>query len=164
MNLFSKLLLSFGILLLIPGCISSIFKEPKPTFSNEVVLPEFGSEYNFLSGNVYPAWKNKNTGNVISIVSDCNEGSFTLKSIHSLMSESLDHVKIVEEKKAELNSRSSYYKRLRGEIDGKPIEIQSYSVQNGQCTYVTALAGKPDKINHNQTDFQNFLQKIDFKK
>lgn len=164
MNLFSKLLLSFAILLLIPGCISNIFKEPKPTFSKDVVLPEFNSNFNQLRDNVYPAWKSKETGNVISMISDCNDGNFTLKSIHSLMSDSLDNVKVVEEKSTTLNGRKSYSKTVRGEIEGKAIEIQSYSLQNNKCTYVTSLAGSPDKIKLNQEDFKKFLQKIDFKK
>ncbi|MCM2353228.1 MAG: hypothetical protein NDI63_06375 [Pseudobdellovibrio sp.] len=164
MSLFSKLLLSFAILLLIPGCISNIFKEPKPTFSNEVVLPEFNSGFNQLNDNVYPAWKSKDTGNVISIVSDCNDGNFSLKSIHSLMSDSLDLVKVLEEKPTTLNGRKSYYKVVRGEIEGKAIEIQSYSLQHNKCTYVTSLAGNPEKVKLNQEHFKNFLQKIDFKK
>jgi len=164
MNLFSKLFLSLAILLLIPGCISNIFKEPKPTFSKDVVIPEFNSDFNPLRDNVYPAWKSKTTGNVISMVSDCNDGNFNLKSIHSLMSDSLDSVKVIEEKNTTLNRRKSYFKKVRGEIDGKAIEIQSYSVQYLKCTYVASLAGNPQKIEQNQNDFKSFLQKIDFKK
>lgn len=164
MNLYSKLILSFVILLLVPGCISNIFKEPKPTFSKDVVLPEFSSSFDQLSGNVYPAWKSNATGNVITMVSDCNEGSFNLKTIHGLMSDSLDNVKVIEEKSTTLNKRKSYFKKVRGEVDGKAIEIQSYSVQHLKCTYVTSLAGSPQKIELNQSDFKNFLQKIDFKK
>lgn len=164
MNLFSKLLLSFAILLLIPGCISNIFREPKPTFSKEVLLPEFNSNFDQLRDNVYPAWKNKDTGNVISMVSDCNEGNFSLKSIHSLMSDPLENVKVVEERPTTLNGRKSYSKIIRGEIDGKAIEIQSYSLQYNTCTYVTSLAGNPEKIKLDQEHFKTFLQKIDFKK
>lgn len=166
MNLISKLILSFAILLLIPGCISNIFKEPKPTFSKDVVLPEFssGSSFNQLNENVYPAWKSSVTGNVITVVSDCNEGNFNLKTIHGLMSDSLDNVKVIEEKATVVNKRKSYFKKMRGEVDGKSIEIQSYSLQYLKCTYVTSLAGNPQKIELNQADFKNFLQKIDFKK
>ena len=164
MNFYSKLILSFVILLLAPGCISNIFKEPKPTFSKNVVLPEFSSSFNQLSDNVYPAWKSNATGNVITMVSDCNEGSFNLKTIHGLMSDSLDNVKVIEEKSTTLNKRKSYFKKVRGEVDGKAIEIQSYSVQHLKCTYVTSLAGSPQKIELNQSDFKSFLQKIDFKK
>ena len=164
MKLFSKLILSFAILLLVPGCISNMFKEPKPTFSKDVVLPEFSSGFNQLRDNVYPAWKSSATGNVISMVSDCNEGNFNLKTIHGLMSDSLDNVKVIEEKSTTLNTRKSYFKKVRGEIDGKAIEIQSYSVQHLKCTYVTSLAGNPQKIESNQPDFKTFLQKIDFKK
>lgn len=164
MNIFSKLLLSFGLLLLIPGCISNIFREPKPTFSKDVILPEFNQDYKQLRENVYPAWKSEKTGNVISMVSDCNEGNFSLKSVHGLMSDSLDHVKVLDEKHTQINHRKSYFKKVRGEIEGKAIEIQSYSFQEGVCTYVASLAGKPEKIEMNQTDFKSFLSKIDFKK
>lgn len=164
MNLTSKLLLSFAILLLVPGCISNIFKEPKPTFSKDIILPEFNSDFNPLRDNVYPAWKSKETGNVISIISDCSDANFTLKSIHGLMSDSLDEVKVVEEKPTTLNGHKSYYKLVRGQIEGKAIEIQSYSLKNNKCTYVASLAGNPEKINQNQEQFKNFLQKIDFKK
>jgi hypothetical protein len=164
MNLFSKLLLSVVILLSVPGCISNIFKEPKPTFSEEVILPQLNSDFNKLSGHVYPAWKHKDTGNVISIISDCTAGSFSLKSIHGLMSDSLDTVKVIEEKSTTVNNRKSVSKTVRGEIEGKAIEIRSYSLQHGTCTYVTSLAGNPEKINLNQEHFKNFLQQIDFKK
>lgn len=164
MKLFSKLFLSLAILLLIPGCISNIFKEPKPTFSKDVVMPEFNSDFKQLRENVYPAWKSKTTGNVISMVSDCNEGNFNLKSIHGLMSDSIDKVKVIEEKNTTLNTHKSYFKKVRGEIEGKAIEIQSYSLQHLKCTYVASLAGNPDKINLNQNEFKAFLEKIDFKK
>ena len=164
MSILSKLVLSFGILLLIPGCISNMFKEPKPTFSSEVILPELSSDFIRIKDNVYPAWKSSSTNNVISIVSDCTEGSFSLKSIHNLMSESLDQVKVIEEKSVQIQKRNSYFKKIRGEVDGKPIEIQSYSLQYNKCIYVTSLAGKPEKLAANQTDFKNFTDKIDFKK
>jgi hypothetical protein len=164
MKLFSKTLLSFAILLLVPGCISNIFKEPKPTFSKDIVLPEFNSDFNQLRDNVYPAWKSKETGNVISVISDCNDGNFTLKSIHGLMSDSLDQVKVVQENSTTVTGRKSYFKIVRGQIEGKAIEIQSYSLQNGKCTYLTSLAGNPEKLKLDEQRFKNFLQKIEFKK
>lgn len=164
MKISYKILISCLALLLIPGCISNIFREPKPTFSAEVLLPELNPEFQQLTDNVYPAWKNKNTGNVISIISDCNEGHFTLKSIHSLMSDSLDTMKVIEEKLAIVNTRKSYYKKIQGSIEDKPIEIQSYSFQYRKCSYVASLAGKPDKVSQNLAEFKSFIQKIDFKK
>jgi len=164
MKISYKLLISFVALLFIPGCISNIFREPKPTFSSDVLLPDLSFDFQQLTDNVYPAWKNKNTGNVISIISDCNEGHFTLKSIHSLMSDSLDSMKVIEEKTATISSKKSYYKKIQGFIDDKPIEIQSYSFQNKKCSYVTSLAGKPDKIGLNFAEFKLFIQKIEFKK
>lgn len=164
MRLFSKVLLSFTILLLVPGCISNIFKEPKPTFSKDVVLPEFDSDFNQLRDNVYPAWKSKQTGNVISVISDCNDGNFTVKTIHGLMSDSLDQVKVKQENSTTINGRKSFFKILHGQIDGKAIEIQSYSLQNNNCTYLASLAGNPEKLKLDEQRFKNFLLKIDFKK
>jgi len=164
MKISFKLLASLIVLLLIPGCISNIFREPKPTFSDEIVLPELNSNYSKLSDNVYPAWKNKQTGNVISIISDCTTDHFNLKSVHALMSDSLDSVKVIEEKFSNILDKKSYFRKIQGSIEEKSIEIQSYSFQHAKCLYISSLAGKPEKLSLNINEFKTFIQNITFKK
>ncbi|MFN3696879.1 MAG: hypothetical protein ACK4VO_05495 [Pseudobdellovibrio sp.] len=164
MKISQKIFTSLLLLLFIPGCISNLFKEPKPTFSTDILLPALPIDYQKLDDNVYPAWKHKDTGNVISVISDCNAGHFTLKSIHSLMSDSLDSFKIAEEKNISIANHKSYYKKINGQIEDKIVEIQSYSLADKKCLFVVSLAGKPEKLSQNQVDFKNFIQKIEFKK
>lgn len=164
MKISHKILFSVVMLLLIPGCISNLFKEPKPTFSNDILLPALTTDFQKINDNVYPAWKNQESGNVISVVSDCNEGHFTLKSIHSLMSDSLDNFKTIEEKTITSSGRKSVFKKINGQIEDKNVEIQSYSFADKKCLYVISLAGKPEKISQNLAEFKNFVQKIEFKK
>lgn len=164
MKIVHKIIFSIVMLLLVSGCISNLFKEPKPTFSGDILLPALNTDFQKINDNVYPAWKNQDSGNVISVVSDCNEGHFTLKSIHSLMSESLDNFKIIEEKSITTAGRKSVFKKINGQIEDKNVEIQSYSFADKKCLYVVSLAGKPEKIAQNITEFKNFVQKIEFKK
>lgn len=152
------------VLLLVPGCISNIFKEPKPTFSNEIILPELPESFNRLKTPIYPSWKNKNTGNVITVISDCNEGLYNLKSIHQLMIDSIDRPQIIDEKETQINQRLSYYKKIKGSVDEKTVVIESYSVQQNKCLYIFSLAGKPDGLSANKKDFLQFVEKMSFKK
>ena len=48
---------------------------------------------------VYPAWKNSKTGNVISIVSDCNESN-TLTGLHTLITDSIEQAKLIKQRHA----------------------------------------------------------------
>lgn len=160
---FTALLITISLFL--SGCLSSFFKEPKPTFSSEIILSQPPTSFQKLEGLVYPSWKKAETGQVLSIVSDCSETKPDLFSIHSLISGSLDKVKVQNEKAtSEFSQFKAYTKSLKGELDGKPIEVLSYSFETKNCTYLASLVGKPDTIKTEISIFKKFLSELSFKK
>lgn len=164
MSILSKIILTLFTLLLIPGCISSLFKEPKPTFSNNIVLPTFDHNYVKIEDHVYPAWRHQQTGNIISVVSDCINSNYNLKTAHSMLTDILSEVKISEERFVQMKQRQSFYKHLNAKVDFKPVEVEAYSLSDNYCYYVVALTGHPDKIAPNSSDLKTFTENIEFKK
>lgn len=160
-----KIIISFLILIIVPGCISSFFKEPAPTFSNDILYTDPTPHYVRLNNSVYPAWKNTKNGTVISLISDCTENLYDIKTIHTLINDSLDQFKVISEKMTQFeNGHQSYFRRLKGQIDSKPVEVQVYSLQHKKCNYLASLSGDPQKISADLVTFQNFNKLISFKK
>ena len=160
-----KIFISLIILIIVPGCISSFFKEAAPTFSDNIIYADPKPNFIRLTSYIYPAWKNTKNGSVISLVSDCTENLYDLKTIHTLINDSLDQFKVIAEKMTQLETgHPSYYRRLQGQIDSKPVEVQVYSFQHKKCNYLTSLSGDPKKVSADLETFQIFNKQLSFKK
>ena len=160
-----KIIISLFILIIVPGCISSFFKEPAPTFSNDIIYADPKSNFVRLNSYIYPTWKNTKNGSVISLISDCTDNLYDIKSIHTLINDSLDQFKVISEKMTQLEmGHPSYYRRLLGQIDSKSVEVQVYSFQHKKCNYLTSLSGDPKKISADLEAFQYFNKQLNFKK
>ncbi len=159
-----KIIVSLLILIVVPGCISSFFKEPAPTFSNDIIYTDPTNSFVRLNSYIYPTWKNTKNGSIISLISDCTENLYDIKTIHTLINDSLDQFNVVSEKMTQLeNGHQSYFRRLKGKIDSKPVEVQVYSFQHKKCNYLASLSGDPQKISADLSAFQNFNKLINFK-
>jgi len=158
-----KLIFCLGLFLL-TGCVSQIFKEPNPTFSNEVSLQAPDSPFYKLEKSIFPSWKNKSTGNVISILSDCSNQNLNLKQALQIISGSIDNAQIKEEKKMTVQNKSALFQKIEGEIDGSAILIHSLSFKNNNCYYVTSLSGSPEKLALDIKSWDLFNKNIQFKK
>lgn len=154
----------FVISFLFSGCISSLFKEAAPTFSDEITLPVLSQSFNKMNGVTYPSWKNKTTSNVISVLSDCSDSYSDLKSAHAMITNVIDNETIIDEKKTTLQNTKAYYRKVSGLVDGENIEVQSISFKYKNCIYLSSLSGSHQKLTTDIETWTSFNQKIEFKK
>ncbi len=161
---FKYLNLIFVTSFLLSGCISSLFKEAAPTFSNEINLPSLPQSYNKINGVTYPSWKNKTTSNVISVLSDCTDSYLDLKSSHALITNVIENETVLEEKKTTLQNTKAYFRKVTGLLDGEKIEILSVSFKYKKCIYLSSLSGSNQKLAADIDAWTAFNEKIEFKK
>ncbi len=145
------------------SCVSSLLKEKPPSFSTEIRLTAPKAPFVKTETSVFPTWKNSQTGNVISIVSDCNDGAANkLTSLHQLVEDSLEDIKIVKEETMALQNRPALLKIVTASLDGQPIEVRSISFKRKSCGYLASLSGKPNSLLKDTVHFDHFIQGLDF--
>ena len=162
-----KQLVTTIIIVLLPflfvSCISNILKEKAPTFSKEVKLTAPTKPFESQSTSVYPSWKSSKTGNVIAIVSECEQSATTtLQQMHILLEDSLSEVKLVKEEAVNIHDKPAFYKAVTGVIDGFAIEIRSFSFKRKSCTYLSSLSGKKDNLEADMDAFKQFNTNLSF--
>ena len=154
----------FVSLVILPGCLSSLLKEPAPTFANELILPKPPVAFIAQNNSAFPSWKNKNTSNVISVLSECTVQDTNLKTTHALITNAIENEIVLEEKKINLKNTTRYFRKVSGQVDGQPIEIQSTSFKYKNCFYLSSLSGQHEKIDSDLKNWNEFNQNIEFKK
>lgn len=164
MLIFDKKHLGLISFLFLTSCLSSLLKEPAPTFSDEIQLPAVISEFTQQKTSTYPSWKNKKTSNVISVISECSDSNLTLKSAHSMITNAVENETILDEKKTKHKDSLAYFRKISGLIEGHNLEIQSLSFKFKNCFYVSSLSGSKEKIALDLNAWTTFNQNIEFKK
>lgn len=145
------------------SCVSSILKEAPPSFSKEIKLTDPASPFQKMDTSVYPSWKSSKTGNVISVVSDCNENSSSkLSSLHQIIESSLDNVKVIKEETISYQNRPAFSRSINADLDGVQIEVQSVSFKRKSCGYVASLSGKLNNLNDDRQQFDQFINGFTF--
>ncbi|MBC7741680.1 MAG: hypothetical protein H7061_05770 [Bdellovibrionaceae bacterium] len=158
----SLLLITFPIMMV--SCVSSLLKEAPPTFSKDIKWTEPMTPFKKMNTSIYPTWKNKSTGNVISIVSDCGDlaADQNLGSFHQLIEGSVEKFKLVKEQKILFKNKSALIHHSQGELDGQPIEIQAMSFKRKNCGYVTSLTGKKGNLDPDRRAYNQFNESLNF--
>lgn len=149
---------------LLSGCVSSLLKEDVPDFSNQLKVKSPGSGYEKINSGAYLAWKHEKNQNVIMISSECEANQPSLSSAYQTFSESLSNVNIISSSNESFKNTKSILKNITGMIDDSPIQLKVLSFKYKSCTYNSALSGKPESISLSESDWNNFNQKIEFKK
>lgn len=162
-----KQLVATLILILTPAllvsCVSSLLQEKAPTFSSEIKFADPAEPFTKLNKSVYPSWKNKKTGNVISIVSDCSDSSsITLYSLHQIIEGSIDKPKVSQQNTITFKNKPALVHVTEGLLDLEPIEIHSMSFKRNNCGYVTSLSGKPKNLNADKAFYDQFNESLTF--
>ena len=139
------------------SCVSQILKEPKPKLSSEIEYAPLPSNYLELKNYFYPAWKNKKTKTVISVISDCQENHPDEKSIHFLLADSFDKSTVVEENWRPLKNNKYYYKSLDAELNSEQLNSMSYSIIKNNCVYLFTISGKKENLIKERLDFETFI-------
>ena len=146
--------------ILLVSCVSSLLQEKAPTFSSEVKYTEPRAPFVRLNKSVYPSWKNKETGNVISIVSDCSE--ITLEGLQQLIEGSLDKVITVAKENVTYKNKPALGQVTVGLIDSQQIQINSKSFKRKNCGYVTSLSGRIKNLDVDKTNLLQFEESLTF--
>ncbi len=162
-----KQLVATLIIIAIPfffvSCVSSLLKDKPPTFSQEIKLTPPKPPFKKTETSVFPSWKSNKTGNVIAIVSNCNENSsYKLSSLHQLIEDSLEDVKTLKEETIALQNRPALLKAITAQLDGYLIEIYSVSFKRKSCGYVASLSGKLNSLTPDKNQFEQFINGFSF--
>lgn len=146
------------------SCVSTFLKEKAPTFSTEVSYVSPIAPFALLNKSVFPSWKNKKTGNVLSIVSDCQpENAVTLSELQRMIEDSVESPRLAKESFIAFQDRPALQRILHGELDQSPIEVRSTAFKRLNCGYVVSLSGRPDQVGLDQSSLELFLQSLKFK-
>lgn len=153
-----------GFPLFIGSCMSSLLKDSPPTFSAEIKLTPPIKPFEKAESSIFPSWKSSETGNVISIVSDCSENTpYKLSNLHLMLESSLESITILKEESISLLKRPALLRIVTAKIDGQSIEIQSVSFKRKSCGYVASLSGKEKSLNSDRATFEKFINGFSFK-
>ena len=146
------------------SCVSSLLAEKAPTFSKEVGFTAPPLPFYFLNKSVFPSWKNRSTGNVLSILSDCQPGNPTsLNDLQRLIEDSVENSVRVKENLSTYQNHPALNRTIRAELDGSPLEIRSMAFKKANCGYVVSLSGKSEQLNLDQNQFDLFVKSLTFK-
>ena len=162
-HLVATLILILAPLLLV-SCVSSLLKEKAPTFSNEVKYNAPKLPFVRLTKSVYPSWKNKESGNVLSIFSDCQNGvNSSLSELQNIIEDSVESSKRVSEGLIQFQKKPALQRILTGELENNSIQIKSISFKRLNCGYVVSLSGKPEQLRLDENTFDLFIKSLTFK-
>ena len=146
------------------ACVSSLLKEKAPTFSSEIKFTPPAEPFEVLNKSVFPSWKNRISGNVLSILSDCQAGNpASFHDLHNMIEDSVDSPVIVSESSVTFQQKSALQRIIHAELDGSSLEIKSLAFKRLNCGYVVSLSGKPSQLKIDQSAFDNFLKGLKFK-
>jgi len=156
-------LLIIALPFLTVSCVSSILKEKAPTFSKDIQFKDPQSAFTKVNLSVYPAWKSSKTGNVISVVSDCNENDVaSLSTLHQLITGSIEDAKTIKQEQLTFKDKPALMYVTEGQLDGQPIAIRSISFKRKGCGYVSSLSGKPGSLETDLSTFNSFNESFSF--
>ena len=148
---------------LFTACVSTILQGSPPSFSKEIKIQAPTGNFLATKNSIYPSWKNSKSGNVISIVSDCDpNSSYTLNSLHYIIEDALANVKIIKEENTNFQGKPAIYKKILADLDGHYIELQSISFKRKSCGYVSTLSGKADTLEPDMQIFNQFNSGLTF--
>ncbi|MCC2679257.1 MAG: hypothetical protein K0R29_1833 [Pseudobdellovibrio sp.] len=149
--------------ILFTACVSSMLQGSPPTFSKDVRLINPASPFVATKNSVFPSWKSSRTGNVITIISECDpNSSASLSVLHRMVEEPLSGIQILKEENVTFQNKPAVFKAVKAELDGQAIELQSLSFRRKSCGYVSTLSGKPGNLQQDENEFSRFNAGLQF--
>lgn len=150
------------IALTLASCVSVNLGQGSVKKSQSIAYSPPGQGFeDFAAPVVDRAWRHKQDGNSISIMSQCEEkGGFTIEEIKEAVVAEIDNAKIVESKDFEFNERKAAAYVITGEVDGIPSELKLVTFRKHECIYsITYVARSATFAKHLET-FDGFLTKF----
>lgn len=143
--------------ILFTACVSSMLQGSPPTFSSEIRIADPKAPFTLNRTSVFPSWKSSKSGNVITVISDCDPSStVSLSGLHRMVEDSVSNLEVVKEENTMFQNKPAVFKVVRGEIDGHNIELESISFRRKSCGYVSTLSGKVGSLQQDEPEFNRF--------
>jgi len=163
MNRISRQSLFYLILILVGSLLSSCVSVNLPSQG-----PERSKVYKFSDPKspfeviqltqVDRAWRNKSTGNAISILSDCKSGAdMPLPAVSDSVLQPLESKEELSQSKLHYNGRAALQTEAKGQIDGVLSQVELVIFRKDNCLYILTYTGVAEKFALDKGVFKNFI-------
>ncbi len=157
-----KIALLFGLLSAV-GCVSVSLAphEAKRAKDLQVTPPDRPFEsINSRAGDA--AWKNQNTGSIISYLSDCSDGSDpSLANLRDEILRGLENVKVQSEENLIYQNRKALRTYVLGEVDGITSSVDLLVLKKNSCSFVISFVSSPEGFQRDRQAFGLFLKRFE---
>ena len=146
---------------LMAGCVTvNLGKEMNGKRAQGVIFKAPSSPFiKDEAADVDGAWKNQNTGNVISYLSDCKDPSDPgLEHIvHGALS-GLSEIVIEKMDSSRVQGRDARRVQASGKVDGVPSKIDLLTFKRNTCIYIISYVGVQDAFAADTKEYETFLR------
>ncbi len=107
------------------------------------------------------AWRNKTTGNSISVLSDCKGGlDISLSAVTDSVLQPLDSKEVLAQKKLTFNGRAALQTEAKGQIDGIESLVELLVFRKDDCLYILTYTGVTEKYPSDKNAFKSFASEF----
>ncbi len=142
------------------GCVSISLDPAKTKKSERMLLPDPPDDFVRLERKqIDAAWKNKKTGSIISVISECNPAlDPRLEALRNEVIGDLSDETIASEQELEFLGRAALRSSITGKLDGVETAIELLVVKKDGCHYLLTLVSVPAHIGKDRPHFERFLK------
>jgi hypothetical protein len=153
-------LVCFICLLSITSCVSVSLRTPKTKRSTGVRFNELPAPFQREPlSDVDVAWKNRDNGNMISFLSECQDQSDpSLDGIVSSALEGLTDLRIEAKESPTIQGREARRVEASGKVDGVSTKIDLLVFKRDSCIYILTYGGVKTAFDANRQDFNRFVE------
>lgn len=148
--------------LLMTSCVSVNLSGGKVKKADNVKY--FEPQPPFLSidnQQVDKGWQNKNNGNTIAFLSECNSKTeISLKMMETESLSSLANLKVLKSEVSSFNDRESLSTLAEGQVDGVQVKLQLLLFKKNDCNYTLSFVGRKKFFDKDSSIFQKFYEEF----
>jgi hypothetical protein len=149
----------FLFLVSLCGCVSVSLSKGESRRSQSYTFKEPSKPFvSHTATQVDHAWKNPNSGSIVSVVSECSETADPeLITLRNDIVGSLSYSKVETEQRLKYQAREALRSLVRGQVDGVESFIDILVFKKNGCSYILSLVTGPRELAVDQPHFEKFL-------
>lgn len=161
MNHISVYLIFLSLMML--GCVSVNLTPSKASKATDVKFASPPPPFHKIENpTVDLAWQNKNNGNTIAFLSECNlKIDIPLQMMETESLAALSQLKVLKSENVEFNDREAKIILAEGQVDGIWIMLKLQLLKKNGCNYLFSYVGRKKFFDTDLFTYQSFLN--DFK-
>lgn len=143
----------------LPACVSVSLDKSQIRRSDDYKVNDPAPPFvRHESAQVDHAWKNKRTGTIISVISECSESiDPALRLMRDEVLRPLTDLTIENENEVSFQNRGAIRSLAHGKVDGVESAVDLLVFKKNGCAYVLSLVGSPAEVRADRSMFDNFL-------